>query len=128
MVMESNPGFGYYLDLIGQQGGPSAGALAPNGTWSQAVFSEVLGQGLGKYFMDPGVLPGTVNEGTIWVFYESFSADPSGCGGTCLVDSGILSVPFQVVSAPSAVPEPGTWAMGAIGGVLALAARLRRSQ
>lgn len=125
MVVESNPGIGSYVDLIGTQGGPSAGALAPNATWSQPVFSEVLGEGLGQYWMGPGVAPGTVNEGTIWVFYESFSADPSGCGGACLVGSGILSVPFEV-STPSAVPEPSTWAGGVVAGVLALAARRRR--
>ena len=104
LVVESDPSLGFYTDLIGLQGGPSSGALSPNGFWQQS-FDANLGTGLGFYSILPNTPSGLTNNGTLWVFYEYFSADPSSCGGTCLAGSGILSSPFSVTV--STVPEPG---------------------
>ena len=121
-LFETNPLLGSYLDLIGTQGGPNAGILAPGAAdWAQG-YNPTIGLGLGMYFIDPSALAGDSNAGTIRVLYESFSDDPNTCGG-CSVDSGYLDAPFSVTVA---APEPGTMVLFGFGGALLLIAGTTR--
>jgi hypothetical protein len=129
VLSESNPSIGFFFDLIGPQGGPTGGALAPNGLWSQDYNPEPSSwAGLGFYAILFPAAPGSTTAGTIRVQYERFSDNPMTCGG-CLLneDPQYADLPFSVTVAPpqtSAVPEPSTWVMWA-GGACALAALQR---
>ncbi len=125
LLFETNPGIGFYNDLIGLQGGPTGGALAPNATWQQG-YDAWKREGLGEFVIDALAMPGDSNGGGLLVLYELFSADPNVCGSACLNGSGSILVPFNVnVTAAPAVPEPGTGLLFALaaatgGGLLLL--------
>jgi len=120
VLSESNPSIGFFFDLIGPQGGPTGGALEPNGAWSQDYNPDPASwAGLGFYAILFPATPGSTTAGTIRVQYERFSGNPMTCGG-CLLneDPQYADLPFTVTVAPpqvSAVPEPSTWAMWAGG-------------
>lgn len=101
VLAESNPSLGFYVDLIGSQGGPTGGVLPPS---PQPDWLTDLGQ----YFIDPFAPVGALNTGNIRILYERFSDDPSTCVN-CYLGSGEADLDFTVnVDAPP-VPEPGTW-------------------
>lgn len=106
---ETNPALGLFLDLLGPQGGPSGGVLAPGAAVWTEPSAPFLGLGLGLYVIDGAAVAGAGNSGEFLILYERYSGDPASCGG-CFVDSGFASVPFMV----QVVPEPAT------GGLLAL--------
>lgn len=109
-LAETNPAVGVFLDLLGPQGGPTGGVLAPGApVWMQSPI-PFLGLGLGAYVVDPAAAVGSWNEGEFLVLYELFSGDPSNCGG-CFVESGAVFAPFAV----QVVPEPGTGLLLALG-------------
>lgn len=116
LLNETNPSLGFYVDLIGSQGGPEFGVLppAPYADWVQE-FDAGNFLGLGMYAIDPGAAIGAVNAGTIRVLYERYSGDPGVCGSLCFVDSGELDVVFSVTVDRQDVPEPGSWGMGVMG-------------
>lgn len=116
---ETNASLGFYVDLIGTQGGPTAGVLPPGDPdWVQD-FDLGLGTGVGYFQIFPGAPLLSENSGNIRVLYERFSADPATCGG-CQLGSEELIVPFSF-RVDSAVPEPGTMALLCAGlGALAM--------
>jgi hypothetical protein len=110
LMLETNPGLGLYTDEIGLLGGPN-GRLAPGGpNWTGTI---------GYYQVDGASLIGDLNQATLRITYELFSADPATCG-SCLVSSSFSDHAVSVEVAP-AVPEPGTWATLSLGaGLIAI--------
>ncbi len=128
-LSESNPALGVITDLIGPQGGPGIGALAPGSAdWIQAV-DPIAGIGLASFTIDPGAQAGDFDSGMLLVLYELFSADPSTCGD-CFVGTGSADVGFQVtVTSTATVPEPGGASLSALAGLALLAlSRIRRKR
>jgi hypothetical protein len=104
LIGETNPSIGFYGDIIGGWGGPSAGVLAPGDPdWSQP-YDLLSFTGLGYYFVYASTPLGSLNSGSIRVLYERYSADPNTCV-SCWVGSGELDAPFSVLAD---VPEPST--------------------
>jgi hypothetical protein len=99
LLFETNPSVGTYVDIAGGIGGPFNGVLAPGATWN--------GQ-LASYHIDPFAGIGSLNSGTIYLLFETFSADPNTCGG-CFVNSTWLTadVSVEVVQPQASVPEGG---------------------
>lgn len=97
-----------------------------NGGWSEG---QTLGQ-LGLTISD-GVIPGV--QGIYWATSEFvFDSDPSGPGFVPsgglgdLLNSDTYSEPIGIIAEHSSIPEPGTWGLVALGGlVLILSRRLR---
>ncbi len=133
ILSESNPSLQLiYVDLIGMQGGPSSGVLAPGASWQQDYVANMFGAtGLGFYTINGLAPAGATSSGTIRVQYERFTANPLECDGSCQVDEPAqfkdLAFTVAVASENSAVPEPSTWAMLAAGvGALAIGRARRR--
>jgi hypothetical protein len=120
-LSESNPALGVITDLIGPQGGPGMGALAPGSAdWIQA-FDPIAGTGLASFTIAQGARTGDFDSGSLRVLYELFSADPSTCGD-CLVGTGSADAGFQVsVTSTATVPEPGGASLSALAGLALLA-------
>lgn len=135
VLNETNPSLQMiYVDLIGLQGGPSSGVLAPGATWNQDYIANMFGAtGLGFYVIN-GLAPvGATSSGTIRVQYERFTANPLECDGSCQVDESprFADLAFSVTVAPnaeSAIPEPSTWAMLATGFAALAVGGLRKSR
>jgi hypothetical protein len=133
ILNESNPSLQMiYVDLIGMQGGPSSGVLAPGASWQQDYIANMFGAtGLGFYTINGLAPAGATSSGTIRVQYERFTANPIECGGSCQVDEPAqfkdLAFTVTVASETSSVPEPSTWVMLAAGvGALAIGRARRR--
>lgn len=109
LLFETNSSLGFYTDLIGTQGGPSSGFLpAGSPPWTQ-TFDQIAGTGAGFYSVDPFVVPGAQNTGTLRVLYEVYTADPASCGG-CFESAGFADAEFTIqVRPPAAVPEPSAF-------------------
>lgn len=99
LLFETNPSVGTYVDIAGSVGGPSNGVLAPGATWNSQ---------LATYYIDAFAGIGSLNSGTIFLLFETFSGDPNTCGG-CFVNSNLLTADVSVeVGQPQAsVPEGG---------------------
>jgi hypothetical protein len=108
LVNETNPLLGFYVDLIGPQGGPDNFSLDPNTTWSEG-FDLANQSGLGYFVIDPSAIAGSSDSGSIRVFFNLADGTPDS-----------IDLPFMVqVQAPADAPEPGSWCMLLLGlGVL----------
>jgi hypothetical protein len=102
LLGESDPSLGVYMDHAGALGGPANGVLAPGAP----PWTVPLGPGVGVYSIDPGAAVGRLDQGTLDLNYETFSANPNVCT-SCALGFANLQVPFQVEVA--AAPEPATW-------------------
>lgn len=111
VLTESNSSVGSYTDLIGGLGGPTDAVLAPGASPWQVIFNFTNSLGLGFFEISNNATLGSTNSGTIRVLVESFTQDPSTCGGNCVENTYNLDVPFSVtVNEPTPeIPEPSTW-------------------
>lgn len=116
LVNETNPLLGFYVDLIGPQGGPDNFSLDPNSTWSEG-FDLVNQFGLGYFVIDPSAIAGSSDSGSIRVFFNLADGTPDS-----------IDLPFMVqVQAPAGAPEPGSWCMLLLGLALLTGRRRRRA-
>jgi len=117
---------GFFMDLVSPQGGPDGGLLDPGAPdWTES-FDPVNQTGLASFSIDPSATPGSGMSGQFLVLYETFSFDPRICGD-CFVSSGALTAPFSLdVPVSSAVPEPETITVVAMGLLLGLLGMYRR--
>jgi hypothetical protein len=111
-LFETNPGLGIYSDLIGNQGGPTSGVIAPGTPWAQ-TFDAANGLGVGSFTIDPSAHAGDSDSGTIEVLFQTFFDNPNNCP-SCSTGIQTFDLPFSVVvqAAPSNAPEPGTLVLG----------------
>lgn len=108
--------FGSYADLLGSR----FAVLAPGASLSEA-YDGGLGTGIGQFSFDAaanGRLDGQVN-----LYYALFSVDPNDAS----FDPGVHTVTFDAsafaLASVQAVPEPSTWSLFGIAGLLALSRR-----
>jgi hypothetical protein len=114
----------YYTDFIGVQGGPTDWALAPNTIWTEATFNPTSQTGVGAISVSESAAIFAQDSGTLTVFYEIYSGDPTN-GGTLLSTSS-ASTPFMVqVAGTQSAPEPQTVGLFALGLVSIFVARRR---
>jgi hypothetical protein len=94
---ETDLSIGGYKDIASYLGGPSGGLLQPGGpSWiAPFVFNPDPSQetGLGSFEIDPGVILGHSDSGSILVDYETFDVTPACMG--CYVASSVLDVPSR---------------------------------
>lgn len=69
----------WFADNIGPRGGPTAGAMAPNTTWTQA-FDAASSQGVGQYKLAATAKGGAADTGNLVFTFSVFDGDP-GAGG-----------------------------------------------
>jgi hypothetical protein len=123
---ETNPALGFYLDLIGTQGGPATSGVlppSPEPVWEKEFDLNTF-QGLGLFAISLSAPMNAVNSGDIRILYERYSDNPVTCLVGCYIDSGFVDVPFSV-TVGDPVPEPSTWQLLLLG-VSALSVRLRK--
>jgi hypothetical protein len=106
LAFDTNPSLGIFTDLLGPQGGPNQGVIAPSpaGPWTES-FDATAGLGLGSYQISSLAGFGQQDTGTLAVFYDLFSADPSTCS-SCYIQTNEVDLSFSVTSSVTSVPEP----------------------
>ncbi len=104
LAFDTNPSLGIFTDLLGPQGGPSQGFIAPSpsGPWTEN-FDATAGLGIGSYQISPLAAPGQQDTGTLAVFYDLFSADPSTCS-SCYIQTNEIDLSVSVTAAPEPAP------------------------
>ena len=97
LLFESNSSIGFYMDSIGALGGPVDFMLPPGSpNWSDS---------LGSFTIDSLAPAGAVNNATLRVLFETYSAIHCNAG-SCFVSSGWEDLSVSVTIAP--IPEPAS--------------------
>jgi hypothetical protein len=111
------PGNGLYVDFVVQ---PSNFVVVAPSVPGGQDFDAALFTGIGEFFIDPSTPAGTIINGTITLHYDLYSADPNVDPGSFL--SGDNTVPVDasilVTAAPVASPEPGTFGLVVVVGLV----------
>ncbi len=116
------PAFGTFTDFAGY----NFLVIGPSGTVTQAFNAGAM-SGLGSFQILGSATPGVYN-GELWVHWESYADDPSGGPSGDPTGSGVFQPAVSItVTAPTAVPEPGSWLMFA-GGLGAVCFLRRKKQ
>jgi hypothetical protein len=87
---------------------------------------------VGEYLIDAAAPLGIVNEIALTIQFEQYSGDPFQCGD-CWVNAesvtAAATVRTGIPQAHNEVPEPGTWALAALGlAVCGLSGKLRQKK
>jgi len=110
--------FGSYADLLGARA--DWVILAPLATLTEA-YDALLRTGVGEFSFAPSA-DGRLS-GQVLLHYALFSADPNGLGfdpDQSLVDPDASA---SARASATALPEPGTWSLVTLAGLLALRSR-----
>jgi hypothetical protein len=104
LAFDTNPSMGIFTDLLGPQGGRNQGFIAPSpsGPWTES-FDATAGLGFGSYQISSLAAFGQQDTGTLAMFYDLFSADPSTCS-SCYIQTNEVDLSFSVTSVPEPAP------------------------
>ena len=113
--------FGLYTDLLASR--PNFVVLAPLASLAES-YDAVLSTGIGQFSFAPSASGGLY--GKLQLNYALFSVDPNSNA----FDADLHTVNFDATAfaqaSALAVPEPSTWSLFGIAGVLALGLHRRR--
>ena len=118
LTLAAPSAFGSYADLLGTRA--DWVILAPMATLTEA-YDALLRTGIGEFSFAPSA-DGRLS-GEVLLHYALFSADPNGVGfdpDQSLVDPDASA---SARASATALPEPGTWSLIGIAGLLALRSR-----
>jgi len=118
---QQSGGYGIYTDFIGTQ--PDLVIVAPEATISQ-IFDNAAQTGAGSYTFWPAAKPGTTINGTLTIFYDTYSVSPNNPAFDSIADYlSSQSVSTNVNLVAVAAPEPTGWTLAAVGLILIVLSR-----